>query len=169
MKTPLINNRIKAEKIRVIDENGVQLGIMSVQEGIRLAQERNLDLIQITEKVEPPVCKIMDYGKYIYKERKKEKDAAKGHAGRLKVIRLTFSISSHDLETKVKLSEKFLKKGYKVKVELVLKGREKALSGFARNKISQFVEALQKLTPIKVERELKKEASGFTIIISKEH
>lgn len=169
MKTPLINNRIRAEKIRVIDEKGSQLGIMDLKEGILLAQEKGLDLIQVTEKVEPPVCKIMDYGKYIYKEKKKEKETTKGHAGGLKVIRLTFGISPHDLETRVNLAEKFLKKGFKIKLELILRGRQKALADFAKTKVDQFVESLGSLIQIKVERELKKELGRLTMIISKDH
>ena len=166
MKQILANNRIRAEKVRVIDETGKQLGVMNLKEGIKLAIEKNLDLIQVTERVEPPVCKIMDYGKYLYTEKKKEKATAKS-AGGLKIIRLSFGISPHDLETKVHLSEKFLKKGYKVKVELILRGRQKALADFAKNKINQFIEALEKMLQIKIERELKREAGSLTMIISK--
>lgn len=139
---------------------------MNLGEALQLAMERNLDLIQVTEKVEPPVCKIMDYGKYLYRERKKEKASTKGH-GELKGIRLGFGISQHDLAIKASLAEKFFKKGHRVRVELILRGREKALSGFAKEKMNQFLEILAKIIPIKVERELKKEARGFTMIISK--
>jgi translation initiation factor IF-3 len=167
LKKPLINNQIRASQVRIIDETGKQLGIMPLEEGIRLAKEKNLDLIQVTEKVEPPVCKIMDYGKYLYKEKKKEKTGKSG--GKLKVIRLSFGISAHDLETRVKYAEKFLQKGYIIKVELILKGRQKALFDFAKAKVSQFLESLEKLTKIKVERELKKENGKITIILSKIH
>jgi len=143
------------------------LGVISLEEALQMARERNLDLIQVTEKVEPPVCKIMDYGKYLYREKKKEKASTKGH-GELKGIRLGFGISQHDLEIKANLAEKFLKKGYKVKAELILRGREKALSEFAKEKVSQFLEILEKIIPIKVERELKREARSLTIIISKQ-
>jgi len=139
---------------------------MNLGEALQLARERNLDLIQVTEKVEPPVCKIMDYGKYLYQERKKEKTTVKSH-GELKGIRLGLRISQHDLEVRVNLAEKFLKKGHKVKIDLVLRGREKALSGFAKEKLNLFLEILGKSMPIKVERELKKEARGLTMIISK--
>jgi len=167
IRRPLINNQIRAAEIRVIDETGKQLGIMKLEEALRLARERNLDLIQVTEKVQPPVCKIMDYGKYLYQEKRKEKSATKVHGG-LKGIRLSFRISQHDLEIKANLAEKFLKKGYKVRVELILRGREKALSEFAKKKVAQFLEILEKIIPIKVERELKREARGFTMIISKQ-
>lgn len=133
----------------------------------QMAQERNLDLIQVTEKVEPPVCKIMEYGKYLYSLEKKEKASRVKTGGEIKGIRLTFNISLHDLEVRARQAEKFLKKGDKIRVELVLRGREKAHGDFAKEKISQFLEILDKLTPIKTERELKRESRGFTIIISK--
>lgn len=139
---------------------------MRLEEALRSSRERNLDLIQVTEKVEPPVCKIMNYGKYLYQEKRKEKKAPKIHGG-LKEIRLGFRISQHDSGIRANLAEKFLKKGYKVKVEMNLRGRERALSGFAREKINKFLEVLEGIIPIKVERELKREARGFTIIISK--
>jgi translation initiation factor IF-3 len=162
----LINNQIRAEKVRLIDENGKNLGVFLLEEAIKMAKERNLDLIQVTEKVEPPVCKIGDYGKYLYSLEKKEK-AAKSTAGKIKGVRISFAISPHDLETKVKMAEKFLKKGYRVRVELVLRGREKALEDFAKGKMNQFLENLGKITTFKIERELKREPRGFTMIISK--
>jgi len=151
----------------VIDETGRQIGILPIKEALQIARERNLDLIQVTEKVEPAVCRIMDYGKYLYLLQKREKAVKTKMAGELKGIRLGFGISMHDLEIRTKLAEKFLKKGYKVRVELILKGRQKALPEFAKNKINQFLEILAGILPIKVERELKREARGFTVIISK--
>ena len=151
--------------MRVIDETGKQIGVLALQEALRIARERNLDLIQITEKVEPPVCKIIDYGKYLYWLQKKERGAKK--SSQIKGIRLGFNISLYDLETRAHQAEKFLKKGNKVKVEMRLRGREKALGEFAKGKINQFLEILEKLIPIKTERELKREPRGFTMIISK--
>jgi len=167
LKRPLINNQIRALQIRVVDDAGKQLGIMALQEALQIAKERNLDLIQVTEKVEPPVCKIMDYGKYLYWLQKKERAAKIKRGGELKGIRLGFNISLHDLETRVNLAEKFLKKGQKVKVEMILRGREKGFSDFAKKKIDQFIEILENKIPIKIERELKKEPKGFTMIIAK--
>ena len=166
-KKPLVNNQIRANQVRVIDETGKQLGILPLQEALLLAKERNLDLVQVTEKVEPPVCKIMDYGKYVYNLQKKEKTGHSKTSGELKGIRLSFNISFHDLETKVKQAEKFLKRGDKIKIEMVLKGREKAATELAKEKVNKFLELLEKLIPIKIERDLKKEGKGFTIIIIK--
>lgn len=153
--------------MRVIDETGKQLGIMDLREALQIARERNLDLVQVTEKVEPPVCKITDYGKYIYSEEKKKRKGQKQTGGELKQIRLSFAISLHDLEIKVKMAEKFLKRGDRVMVRMLLRGREKALHRFAEEKIKKFLEILEKSSPIRIERELKREPRGLTIIIAK--
>ncbi len=167
IKKPLINNRIRAYRVRLVDETGKQLGIIPLQEALQIASERNLDLVQVTDKVEPPVCKITDYGKYLYSLQKKERETKTKGIIETKGIRLGFNISPHDLETKAKLAEKFLKKGNKVRIEMRLRGREKALQGFAREKMHQFVEIIKTLIPIKIEKELKKEPRGLTMIISK--
>jgi len=142
---------------------------MPLEAALRTAYDRNLDLIQVTEKVDPPVCKIMDYGKYAYQEKKKEKSATKKQkTSELKGIRLTFNIGQHDMETRARQAEKFLKDGDKVRIDIVLRGREKALGNFAREKIGKFLEVLQTFVPYKIERELKKEMRGFSMIISKQ-
>jgi len=166
-KRTYINNQIRAREVRLIDETGKQFGVVPLAEALQVARERNLDLIQVTEKVDPPVCKIGDYGKYLYKEEKKEKSAHKHRGGELKGIRLTFNISQHDLETRAHQAEKFLQKGDIIRMELRLRGREKALDGFAREKVAKFVEALKSLTPIKIEKELKREPRCLSMIISK--
>ncbi len=167
-KKPLINRQIRAREVRLIDENGKQLGVVSFEEAARLAIERKLDLIQVTEKLEPPVCRLGDYGKYLYREKKKEKTTHKHKGGELKGIRLTFNISRHDLETRVRQTEKFLKRGDRVRVNLPLRGRQKALQDFAREKVETFLEILKASLPIKIERELKREPRGFSMIITKQ-
>lgn len=166
-KKLLVNKQIRAREVRLIDETGKQLGVVPFEEAARLAIERRLDLIQVTEKLDPPVCKLGDYGKYLYQEEKKEKAAHKHKGGELKGIRLTFNISLHDLETRVHQTEKFLNRGDRVRIELPLRGREKALQDFAREKIEKFLEILKETVPIKIEKELKREPRGFTMIISK--
>ena len=165
-KRPLINNRIRAREVRLIDETGKNLGVLGLSEALRKAWSRNLDLVQVTEKVEPPICKITDYGKYIYQLEKKEKKARKARV-ELKGIRLKYNISSHDLETRVRQAEKFLKKGNPVRIEMNLRGRERALQDFANEKINQFLEMLRAGMPIKIEQELKRRPRGLTMIISK--
>ncbi|MFH1582296.1 MAG: translation initiation factor IF-3 [bacterium] len=166
-KRIFINNQIRAEEVRLIDETGKQLGVVSLQEAQNLAKEKNMDLIQVTEKVDPPVCKIGDYGKYLYQEEKKERHSHKNKGGELKAIRLTYNISQHDMETRAKLAEKFLKKGDTVRIDLPLRGRQKALGDFAKEKMAKFLEELNEMIGIKTEKELKREPRGFTMIISK--
>jgi len=151
----------------LIDETGKQLGVVTFEAAANLAIERKLDLIQVTEKVEPPVCKLGDFGKYLYQEEKKNKTLKKQKGGEIKGIRLTFNISLHDLETKAHQAEKFLNKGDKVKIGLYLRGREKAFQGLAKEKVDTFLGIIQKTTPIKIERDLKKEFGGLTMIITK--
>ena len=169
MEKVLINNFIKAKEVRVISETGEQLGVMNIFEAIDMAKARGLDLIQVTEKVVPPVCRIANYGKYLYSLQKKErKIKVNTKITKLKEIQLGFNIAPGDIETKAKQAEKFIKEGDKVKVTMVLKGREKAMGDLAKNKVLFFLETADKLIPLKVERELKREIKGFTIIISKQ-
>ena len=167
-KRIFINNQIRAREVRLIDKDGKQLGVLRLEDALRKAREAGRDLIQVTQKIDPPVCKIADYGKYAYQMKKKERKQKSQKIGELKSIRLRFNISPHDLETRAKTAEKFLKKGYKVRIEMVLRGREKYLSNFARQKLNQFLEILRNLIAIKVEREIKRETRGLTMIITRE-
>lgn len=122
-----INEKICDAQIRVIDENGQQLGIMSAVEANRIADERNLDLVKISPSTVPPVCKIMDYGKFKFDAAKKEKDARKNQkVTELKEIWLSMTIDVHDLETKAKMARKFVASGDKVRVSIRMKGRQQA-------------------------------------------
>lgn len=116
----------------------------------------------------PPVCRLGDFGKYLYWLGKKQKETKKQRGGEVKGVRLSFGISQHDLEIRARMAEKFLKDGNKIAVEMVLRGREKALVGFARDKVSQFLEILNKLIPVRVEGDAKKGPRGFTLIVSKQ-
>lgn len=167
IQKPPINRQIRAREVRLIDETGKQVGVLALEKAIQMAQDMGLDLIQVTEKVEPPVCKIIDYGKYIYQLNKKEKQT-KPVGGELKGIRLGFGISQHDLEVRAKQAAKFLTGGNKVRIEMRLKGREKAMGDFAKEKINKFLETLQGLMPYKIERDLKRDPRGLTMIIVKQ-
>lgn len=166
-KTP-VNNFIRAKEVRVIDQDGTQLGIMEIFAAINLAKSKGMDLIQVTEKVVPPVCKIGDYGKHLYSLQKKErKIKAKTKTGELKEVRIGFNTSPHDIEIRARQTEKFLNEGDKVKASMVLRGREKAMGEFARRKMENFLKAVEQFVPVKMEREIKREPRGFTMIISK--
>ena len=163
-KRVVINHQIKSEEVRLIDSDGKQLGIVSLSEALKKAQEQNLDLVQVTDKATPPVCKIADYGKYLYQLQKKEKKTQK--SSEIKGIRLRFNISDHDMGIRIKKAVQFLNKGDKVKIDMVLRGREKRLSDFAKNKVQKFIENLNKEVPIKQEA-LKKGNRGFSIVVIK--
>ena len=167
MSKPLINQQIRAREVRIVDEKGVQLGIIPTKEAVFMAQEKGLDLIQVTEKVDPPVCKIGDYGKYLYSLKKKDK-GVKVKTGELKNIRLSFNISDNDLNTRANNAIKFLKNKEKVRIELILRGREKGLDQVGKEKIKKLIEFIEKQEiEIKVEKELKREPRGLSMIISK--
>lgn len=120
-----INDEIRDKEIRVIDSDSAQLGIMSSRDALKLAGEKNLDLVKISPAANPPVCRIMDYGKYRFEQAKREKEAKKNqHIVELKEIRLSLNIDVHDFNTKVNHASKFLKAGNKVKVSIRFRGRE---------------------------------------------
>ena len=123
----MINEQIRDREVRVISEAGEQLGIMSAREAMKLAEEAQLDLVKIAPKAQPPVCKIIDYGKYKYELARKEKEARKKQKTvEVKEVRLSPNIYTNDLNTKVNNAKKFLTKGNKVKVTLRFRGREMA-------------------------------------------
>ena len=151
----------------MIDEQGTQVGVVPLEEATQKAQDAGLDLIQVTEKVDPPVVKIADYGKYLYQQGKKDREAKKHTGGDLKEIRLTFNISDHDLETRVKQAGKFLQRGDNIRINLRLRGRQKALLPHAREKITKFMEQLSEILPVRTERDMKLEPRGLTMVITK--
>jgi len=123
---PRMNEKIRAREIRVIGEDGEQFGILTVSEALALAAEKNLDLVEISPNATPPVCKIMDYGKFKYEKTKKEKENKKKQKNVvIKEIRIKPHIDEHDKETKISQIKKFIEKEYKVKISLRLSGREK--------------------------------------------
>lgn len=121
----MINEQIRDKEVRLVGVDGEQIGIVSIQEAQRLANEKSLDLVKIAPQAKPPVCKIMDYGKHKFDVAKKEKEARKKQKTvSLKEVRLSASIENHDFETKMRNAEKFLKAGDKVKISVVFRGRE---------------------------------------------
>ena len=139
----MINGQIRDKEIRVIGENGDQLGIMSPKEAMKLAQEADLDLVKIAPKAQPPVCKIMDYGKFRYEQTRREKEAKKKQRViEIKEVRLSPNIDNNDLNTKANMARKFLTKGDKVKVTLRFRGRELAHVDNGKAILNSFAEML---------------------------
>ena len=139
----MINEQIKDKEIRLIGENGEQLGVMSAKEALKMAKEADLDLIKIAPTAKPPVCKIIDYGKYRYELARKEKEAKKKQkVTDVKEIRISPNIDSNDLSTKVNAARKFIEKGDKVKVTLRFRGREMAHMANSKVILDVFAEKL---------------------------
>ena len=123
----MINEQIRDREVRLIGENGEQLGIMSAKDAYKLAKEAELDLVKIAPTAKPPVCKIMDYGKYRFEQAKREKEAKKNqHVIEVKEIRMSPGIGENDFNTKLKNGQKFLRDGDRVKVTIRFRGREMA-------------------------------------------
>ena len=138
-----INEDIRDREVRVVTDGGEQLGIMSAKEALRKAEERNLDLVKISPNAKPPVCKIMDYGKYRFEQSKREKENRKNQRViEIKEIRLSLNIDTHDFETKVNHAHKFLKAGNKVKVSIRFRGREMGHPELGADIMKRFAESL---------------------------
>jgi translation initiation factor IF-3 len=160
-----MNERIRAREIRVIDEDGAQLGIMTPRDALAIARERGIDLIEVAPQAQPPVCRIMDYGKYKYDQAKKEKDAAKKHKqSELKGIQMFPNIEDHDFEVKVKNAVKFLEDGDKVKVTIRFKGRQITHPEFGRQQLDKIVQMTSQVG--QVEKPPAMEGRMMTMILS---
>ena len=140
----MINEQIRDREVRLIGENGEQLGIMSAREAMKLAEEAELDLVKIAPNAKPPVCKIIDYGKYRYELARKEKEAKKKQKTvEVKEIRLSPNIDTNDLNTKVNAAKKFLSKGNKVKITLRFRGREMAHIAQSKHILDDFAKEVE--------------------------
>ena len=152
----MINEQIRDKEVRVIGADGQQLGIMSARDAMKLAQEAELDLVKIAPTAKPPVCKIIDYGKYRYEMARKEKEAKKKQRIiEVKEVRLSPNIDTNDLNTKVNAARKFISKGDKVKVTLRFRGREMSHMANSKHILDDFAEKLADIAtvdkPAKVE------------------
>lgn len=162
----MINGQIRDREVRVIGTNGEQLGIMSSRDAQKLADEAELDLIKIAPKAQPPVCKIMDYGKFRYEQQKKEKEAKKKqHVVETKEIRLSPNVEMNDLKTKANNARKFIEKGDKVKVTLRFRGREMAHISSSAHVLDDFAEMLEDIAQIS--KAAKLEGRNMTMFLEK--
>lgn len=162
---PRINNQIRASEVRLIGENGEQLGVVRIEEALRLAREKGLDLVEVAAKAAPPVCRIVDMGKFQYQREKQAKKTTKAHRVEIKGIRLSFNIAKHDLEMKAAQAQKFMEKGDRVRIEIVLRGREKAFGNLAKQKLEEFITYMQ--VPVVIDQSIKQQPRGFFMILSK--
>ena len=140
----MINEEIRDREVRVVDQNGEQLGVMSSREALALAEERQLDLVKIAPQARPPVCKLMDYGKYRFEQSKKEREFRKNQKViTVKEVRLSATIEDHDVDVKYKNAVKFLKDGNKVKVTIRFRGRQITHSEIGRQVMNEFAERIK--------------------------
>ncbi|RMH79637.1 MAG: translation initiation factor IF-3 [Acidobacteria bacterium] len=140
-----VNRQIRAKEVRLIDEKGKQIGIVPLQEALRIASEKGLDLVEIAPQANPPVCKILDYGKFLYELKKKEKEAKKKqkeHAMEVKDVMLSLRIDEHDLNVKLKHMRDFLMDGDKVRVRIRFRGRENLHPELGDKLASRIIESL---------------------------
>ena len=161
----MINEQIRDREVRLIGTDGEQLGIMSAREAMKLAQEAELDLVKIAPGAKPPVCKIIDYGKYKYEQTRKEKEAKKKQRTvEIKEVRLSPNIDTNDLNTKVNNARKFISKGNKVKVTLRFRGREMAHVQQSRHILDDFAELLTDIAV--VEKPAKLEGRNMSMVLT---
>jgi translation initiation factor IF-3 len=162
---PQINERIRFPKIRVIDSEGAQLGIMAPLEALRLAEEKELDLVLLSDKADPPVCRIMDYGKYKFEQEKKAREARKKqHTADVKEVKMRYKIEEHDYNVRVKQAERFLKDGDKVKATVMFRGREIQHSDLAETLLNRMATDLEPFG--EVQQAPKKEGRNMMMLIS---
>lgn len=161
----MINEQIRDKEVRVIGKDGEQLGIMSSKEAYQLAKEADLDLVKIAPTAKPPVCKIVDYGKFRYEAMRKEKEAKKKQKViDIKEVRLSPNIDTNDLNTKVNQARKFLAKGDKVKVTLRFRGRELAHVNASKSILDEFAKMLEDVAV--VEKEAKFEGRSMIMFLT---
>ena len=161
----MINEQIRDREVRLIGENGEQLGIMSAREAFKIAQEAELDLVKVAPMAKPPVCKIIDYGKYKYEQTRKEKEARKKQKTvEIKEVRLSPNIDTNDLNTKINNAKKFISKGNKVKVTLRFRGREMAHVQQSRHILDDFAETLSDIAV--VEKPAKMEGRAMSMVLA---
>lgn len=159
-----VNEEIRDKELRIVSESGEQLGIMSSKEALKIAEERNLDLVKIAPYAVPPVCKVMDYGKYRFEQSKREKEAKKHQkVVEMKEIRLSLNIDKHDFDTKANHAKRFLSDGYKVKVSIRFRGREMAHAENGKTIMANFAEVCSEFGEI--EKGAKMEARSMLMFL----
>ena len=161
----MINEEIRDREVRVVDQNGEQLGVMPIRQALEMAEEAQLDLVKIAPQARPPVCKIMDYGKYRFEQSKKEREFRKNQKViTIKEVRLSATIEEHDVDVKFKNAIKFLKDGDKVKVTIRFRGRQITHSDIGLEVMKDFAEKIKEFGII--ERRPLIEGRNMTMIIA---
>lgn len=146
---PNINERIRFPQVRVVDSTGEQLGIMTPRDAMVIADEKNLDLVLVSDKADPPVCRIMDYGKYKFEQEKKAREARKKqHTADVKEVKMRYKIEEHDYQVRVNHAERFIKSGDKVKATITFRGREIQHAHLAEALLSRMANDLKEISEV---------------------
>jgi translation initiation factor IF-3 len=165
IKDVRVNREIRAREVRVIDPEGKQLGILPVVEALRAAANFDLDLVEVSSKSDPPVCRIMDYGKFKYQQSKKAHEAKKKQTViHLKEVKMRPKTEEHDFQFKLRHIERFLKEGHKTKITIVFRGRELAHPDLGKNMLGRIIEVAKEWG--KVEQTPKFEGRNFTMVLT---
>jgi translation initiation factor IF-3 len=161
------NEKIQAPEVRLIDENGKRLGIKPTDEALNIAYEKGLDLVLVSPKAQPPVAKFLDFGKFVYQQEKQlQKQKLKHKKTEVKVVRLSLRIGKHDLKIRVEQAIKFLQKGHKVKIELVLRGRELQHIELGKKLLNDFLDQVKEQIEFEIETPIEKQGNKFITLIN---
>jgi len=162
---PNINERIKYADLRVVDSDGTQLGVISREEALEVAQERELDLVLVSEKASPPVCRIMNYGKFKFEQEKKAKEAKKkSHQTEVKEVKMRYKIDEHDYQVRISQATRFLKAGDKVKCTVIFRGREIQHTALAENLLRRMAKDLEEKA--EVQQAAKREGRNMIMFLT---
>ncbi|NET46254.1 translation initiation factor IF-3 [Okeania sp. SIO2B3] len=162
---PQVNNNIRVPKIRAIDADGSQLGIIDTEEALQMAREKELDLVMVSDKADPPVCRIMDHGKYIFEQKKKAQEAKKKqHNAEVKEVKMRYKIEEHDYNVRLSHAKRFLESGDKVKATIMFRGREIQHSNLAEALLMRMKEDLKDLA--EVQQAPKREGRSMMMLLS---
>jgi translation initiation factor IF-3 len=162
-----VNQFIRVPQVRLVDETGANVGVTDTAKALAMAQERGLDLVEVSPVAKPPVAKILDYSKMKYQEEKeRRKVKAKQKKVEIKGIRLSLRIGKHDTEVRLKQAQRFIEEGNKVKIEMILRGRERGHMDLARKNIQEFIEMLKQTQPVKIEQALTSQGGKLSVLVS---
>ncbi len=163
-----VNEGIRSPELRVIDEEGKNVGVLPVAEALALARERGYDLVEVMPKAEPPIAKFLDYGQFKYeKEKEARKQKAHAHKVEVKGIRLSVRIGQHDRDIRLEKAKEFMAEGDRVQVEIILRGREKQFTKLAKELIDKFVADLDAQVGVKVDQPFARMGGRLTVVVAR--
>lgn len=160
-----VNERIRIREVRLIDEDGTQLGVVPTRDALEIAREKGLDLVEVQPNAVPPVCRLMDYGRFRYEESRRERESRrKAKGATLKEVRMAPKIDDHDIQTKARQAQRFLEAGDKVKISVLFRGREMLHQDIGRNLLMQLVQQLSEIST--VDQDPRMEGRSMSVLLS---